>query len=125
LNLDLNLEKNLGLGFLKKHGLDKIQIEQVFKTNQRFSSKHLFFLFRKNQINHPRICFILAKKKTKSAVQRNLIRRLAKEFFRLAQHDLPSFDVVLLTNMQTKKASKQEFKICLKDFFEFLKKQKI
>ncbi len=96
----------------------------MFKTNQRFSSKHLFFLFRKNQINHPRICFILAKKKTKSAVQRNLIRRLAKEFFRLSQYDLPCFDIVLLTNLQTKKASKQELKLCLKEFFDGLKNQK-
>ncbi len=70
----------------------------------------------------PRLCCIVAKKKTQSAVQRNLIRRLTKEFFRLNQYEIPSYDFVLLTTSRTKQASKEDLSVCIAQFFESLKK---
>ncbi|MCW9028782.1 MAG: ribonuclease P protein component [Kangiella sp.] len=49
-----------------------------------------------NQKKLSRLGLIVAKKNVCHAVDRNKIKRLARESFRLHQHQLPSFDIVLL-----------------------------
>lgn len=43
-----------------------------------------------------RLGLIVAKKNVRRAVDRNRIKRLARESFRLHQHQLPAYDIVLL-----------------------------
>ncbi|ACV28054.1 ribonuclease P protein component [Kangiella koreensis] len=43
-----------------------------------------------------RIGLIVAKKNVRNAVDRNRIKRLARESFRLNQHQIPTYDIVLL-----------------------------
>lgn len=43
-----------------------------------------------------RIGLIVAKKNVRNAVDRNRIKRLARESFRLNQHQIPAYDIVLL-----------------------------
>lgn len=44
----------------------------------------------------PRVGLIVAKKNVRNAVDRNRIKRLARESFRLNQHQIPAYDIVLL-----------------------------
>ncbi len=39
-----------------------------------------------NNINYPRLGLIVAKKMARRAVERNMVKRLLREFFRLNQH---------------------------------------
>ncbi len=53
-------------------------------------------LGRLNALGHPRIGLTVAKKNVKRAHERNRIKRLTRESFRLRQHELPSMDFVVV-----------------------------
>ena len=48
-----------------------------------------------NDKSRARLGLIVAKKTAKLAVQRNYMRRVLRELFRLNQHQLPAVDVVI------------------------------
>ncbi|MCW7548338.1 ribonuclease P protein component [Photorhabdus luminescens] len=68
----------------------------VFQQPQRASSPEITILGRLNELGHPRIGLTIAKKNVKRAHERNRIKRLARESFRLNQHKLPPMDFVVL-----------------------------
>ncbi|MDX7991745.1 ribonuclease P protein component [Xenorhabdus sp. Reich] len=68
----------------------------VFQQPQRASTAEITVLGRLNELGHPRIGLTVAKKNVKRAHERNRIKRLARESFRLNQHKLPSMDFVIL-----------------------------
>ncbi|QJD71858.1 ribonuclease P protein component [Marinobacterium sp. LSUCC0821] len=71
--------------------------KRVFdKADFKVSDNHLLILARKNKTEQPRIGFVLSKKNIRRAVNRNRIRRIIRESFRLNQHQLPQVDIVIL-----------------------------
>ena len=54
------------------------------------------FIASPNQLDHPRLGFVIAKKKVKLAVDRNRIKRVIKDCYRLNQHELPNIDIVFI-----------------------------
>jgi len=49
-----------------------------------------------NELGHPRIGVTVSKKRAKRAVDRNRIKRQIRETFRLRQHKIPGFDIVII-----------------------------
>ena len=49
-----------------------------------------------NTKGHPRIGVTISQKRAKRAVDRNRIKRQMRETFRLSQHKLPAFDIVII-----------------------------
>lgn len=68
----------------------------VFEDPKRTGSKYLTVLARANGHNYARLGLIVSKKTAKRAVDRNRIKRLARESFRLNQDLLRGLDVVVL-----------------------------
>lgn len=66
-------------------------------------------LARPNALPHARIGLVLAKKNLRRAVDRNRIRRLTREAFRLKQHQLPALDIVLLTKKGLSDVSSEDY----------------
>lgn len=64
----------------------------VFKV----SEQPLLILASPNDLDHPRIGFVISKKNIRRAVKRNRVRRIIRESFRLNQHNLPNIDMVIL-----------------------------
>lgn len=62
----------------------------------KVSSPQVLFLATPNSRPHPRLGLVIAKKNAKLAVQRNRIKRIARESFRLQQHSLSGLDTVVL-----------------------------
>jgi len=62
----------------------------------RVSSKHFLILARGNSLPKARLGIIVAKKHVKLAVQRNRVKRLLRESFRLKHSTLPVLDIVVL-----------------------------
>lgn len=62
----------------------------------KVSTQQILFLARPNGLAHPRLGLIVAKKNAKHAVQRNRIKRIARESFRLSQHQLGGIDTIVL-----------------------------
>ncbi len=68
----------------------------VFQQPQRAGTPQLTILSRFNSLGHPRIGLTVAKKNIKRAHERNRLKRLARESFRLRQHELPAMDFVVV-----------------------------
>ena len=80
-----------------KRLLNAADYSRVFEDAQvRASHPHLLLLARPNQREIHRIGLVIAKKNVKLAVERNRIKRVAREFFRQINSDAPFLDVVLL-----------------------------
>ena len=79
------------------------QFQSVFTKPIRFGSSHITILVSQNPDNNNRLGLAIAKKRVKLAVQRNRIKRLIRESFRLNQHDLPHIDIVVMVKSGTEK----------------------
>ena len=66
------------------------------KAEARASHRNLLLLARRNQGTAHRLGLVIAKKNVRLAVERNRIKRLAREFFRTQDDGAPTLDVVLL-----------------------------
>ena len=65
------------------------QFTFVFQQPQRAGTPQITILGRLNSLGHPRIGLTVAKKNVRRAHERNRIKRLTRESFRLRQHELP------------------------------------
>ncbi|WP_084255374.1 ribonuclease P protein component [Pasteurella testudinis] len=72
------------------------QFKFVFQQPVRASRPEITILARANQLNFPRLGLTVAKKYLKRAHERNRIKRLCREYFRLHQHELPAMDFVIV-----------------------------
>lgn len=70
--------------------------KKVFSNPVKLVCPPFTLLAVPNQLNHPRLGLIVAKKNVKSAVKRNRLKRLCRQSFRLKQAELPAIDIVLL-----------------------------
>ncbi|ADN00709.1 MULTISPECIES: ribonuclease P protein component [Dickeya] len=68
----------------------------VFQQPQRAGTPQITILGRPNTLGHPRIGLTVAKKHVRRAHERNRIKRLTRESFRLHQHELPAMDFVVI-----------------------------
>jgi len=65
-------------------------------SDARASHKHVLLLAKINNRPGHRLGLVIAKKNVRLAVQRNRVKRLAREFFRNLPDSEPPMDVVLL-----------------------------
>jgi len=66
------------------------------KAEIKISNRNFLLLARRNNLQTARIGFVLSKKNIKLAVDRNRIKRLTRESFRLQHKSIPSVDIVFL-----------------------------
>ena len=66
-------------------------------VDAKASHKHLLLLAKLSDQPGHRLGLVIAKKNVRLAVQRNRIKRVAREFFRTLPESEPTMDVVLLT----------------------------
>lgn len=81
--------------------LKAIEYSQVFEQPLKSVDDCFTILWRKNSLDYPRLGLAISKKNAKRAVDRNRIKRLARESFRLETNRLPSVDIVILSRRQT------------------------
>lgn len=58
--------------------------------------KHVLLLARDNGLDHPRLGLVIGKKSVKLSVQRNRLKRLIRDSFRLNQDALAGWDIVVV-----------------------------
>lgn len=68
----------------------------VFNQPLRAASPFITILARPNNLKNPRMGLTVAKRYVKRAHDRNRIKRLIRESFRLQQHKLPTMDFVVI-----------------------------
>lgn len=86
--------------------------QNVFQQAHRAGSPHFTIIARNNTLSHPRLGLAVPKKQIKTAVGRNRFKRLARESFRLKQHQLPNKDFVVIAKKSAQDLSNDDvFKI--------------
>lgn len=88
--------------------LTPADFQNVFNSNpKKFSCRLYTILACQNNFEQPRLGFTVSKKKAKRAVDRNALKRVVREEFRLQQHELPNFDMVFIPKMGITNADNQ------------------
>jgi len=83
--------------FSRAHRLSqKADIRNVFQLGKKRRLSELSMFIYPNLYTHSRLCVTISKKSVPKSYQRNQIRRIIRESFRLNQHDLPSYDIVIV-----------------------------
>lgn len=116
----------LDAGAVAPHGFSRLsrltrprQYGRVFAHSKRSSDPLFTVLGRDNDGCGPRLGLAISKRAAKLAVQRNRLKRIAREVFR-TQSNLPSMDFVVLAGAQAKSAALGELRASLEQHFDGL-----
>jgi ribonuclease P protein component len=99
--------------------LKPAEFKHVFNAAKRAGDRHLTIFYTANELNHPRLGLAVSKKVSKLAVDRNRIKRLARETFRLKQSQLQFADFVVLAKPS---AVKEDNAVLIASFNKLWKK---
>lgn len=97
--------------------------QNVFTKAERFGNYSFTVLARPNKQNHARLGLAISKKCAKRAVDRNRIKRLFRESFRLNQHKLPSVDIIAMCKPSAIKLTNQEMHSQIEKQWHFMRKK--
>jgi ribonuclease P protein component len=83
----------------------------VFDNSRyKVSTKQLLLLATASQARRPRLGLVIAKKHVSKAVQRNRLKRVLRESFRLRQSEIPLIDIVVLARKDADKLAPLELR---------------
>ena len=78
----------------------KPQFDAIYAAGRRIDDRFFALRVKANDTGRPRIGLAVAVKTAGNAVVRNRLRRLVRESFRQAQHELPAVDIVVAAKFQ-------------------------
>ncbi len=104
----------------KQQHLIAKEFDNVFKQGQRFKTDLLYFIYCNVADAPNKIGLVTSKKKIRTAVQRNLLRRVARENFRLHQQQFYYYHIVVIANTQANNVARQDLHTCFQLFFQYL-----
>ena len=108
------------LRFTKKAKLIKTdEFSSVFNFRKRISAKYLAVHYQPNILGRPRLGLVVGKKIARLAVDRNYMRRVLREFFRIQQHEINHVDLVIRVQ---KKFEKEDFVQVKQEFVTLIAK---
>jgi len=103
--------------------LNADQYQYVFSKSQRVGNSSFTVLARKNSLGYPRLGLAISKKCAKRAVDRNHIKRILRESFRLNQHKLPSIDIIAMCKPNVLKLDNNEMRKQIETQWQFIRKK--
>jgi ribonuclease P protein component len=75
--------------------LRETEFAAVFAARRYHRSRSYLVMCRPNELGYARLGMVVARRQFKRAVDRNRMRRIIRETFRLCSTDLPPMDVVV------------------------------
>ncbi len=73
----------------------KSEFEAVYARGRRVADAYFGVVARANEAGYARLGLAVATKAAGNSVERNRVRRVIREVFRLRQHELPALDLVV------------------------------
>lgn len=105
----------------KQHLVEDKQFRRVFNQKQKITTDAFRVYYCNNNLTHPRLGVIVAKKNISKAVARNHLKRLVREFFRLNKDKIGAIDLVIFVNKRALDLTKKELEQQLDRIIEYLK----
>ncbi|MDR3213243.1 MAG: ribonuclease P protein component [Azoarcus sp.] len=97
------------LGFRRVHKLQKTdEFSSVFAFRRVLRGRYYTLHYRPSGLDTARLGVVVAKKLVKRANGRNLVKRIAREVFRLRRESLPACDLIVRLHAPTGNASRAE-----------------
>lgn len=113
----------VGLGFRDEHRLRKTdEFSSVFAFRRTLRGKYFDLSCRPNSNDTARIGVVIAKKFIRSAVNRNLVRRIVRESFRLSRSKLPHRDIVVRVSARMNEPDRRALRVDIDELFARLAK---
>lgn len=104
--------------------LNAADFQRVFdNTKHKVSTRELLILGAANDLGHSRIGFIIAKKNIRTAVQRNRIKRIIRNFFRVHCSEFDTADLIIMARRGLDQRSNSEINRAFSDLWYKLVKQ--
>ncbi len=98
--------------------------KRVFDNTQfKASTRELLILGAANDLGHSRLGFIIAKKNIRTAVHRNRIKRIIREFFRVHCSELDTADLIIMARRGFDQRSNCEINAAFSDLWKKLVRQ--
>jgi ribonuclease P protein component len=101
----------------------KSEFEAVYARGRRFGDSFFAVVTCANETGGPRLGLAVASKTAGNSVERNRIRRIVRESFRLRQHDIPSVDLVVSARARVRGAPGRELRASLDALWNRVKEQ--
>ena len=86
------------------------EYSSVFAFRRVVRGRYFTLHYRPSDLLSARLGLVVAKKLARHAVLRNLVKRLAREIFRLRRASLPTCDIIVRLSAAPRKASRRELR---------------
>jgi len=103
--------------------LKPAEYSRVFRKPIRSNDRLFTILAVKNGMSHARLGLAISKKNARRAVDRNRIKRLVRESFRLNLNKLAALDLVVMARPETKQAENRQIIHSLQQHWDRLNRQ--
>ena len=95
---------------------------EIFGKGGRFHTAHFTFYYQQDPLQPNQLGLAIAKKKVNKAVTRNRCKRIAREYFRLHQHQLQHQQIIVMAKSSAATTQHQEWIPCFEKFWQHLLK---
>ncbi|HVV69917.1 MAG TPA: ribonuclease P protein component [Gammaproteobacteria bacterium] len=99
------------------------EFKQVFRCAKRYSTQYITVYSCPNNLGFPRLGLSISKKHIRNATDRNRIKRVARETFRLNQTNLGNKDIVVVAYKGADSLSKPQQQQRFQDLWKRLSTQ--
>ena len=101
----------------------KADFDAAYARGRRFGNGFFGVTAYENDKGGPRIGLAVAVRAAGGGVERNRIRRLIRESFRIHQHELPSVDLIVSARARVKDAARTELRASLAELWKKVSEQ--
>ena len=101
----------------------KPDFEAVYARGRRMGNGFFGVTARLNDEGRPRLGLAVASKMAGGSVERNRIRRVVRESFRLHQHELPAVDIVVSARPRARGAVNRELRAQIEELWRKVQEQ--
>ena len=96
----------------------KREFDAVYAHGRRFGNSFFGVTAHVNEKGWPRLGLAVAVKTAGNAVERNRIRRVIRESFRLHQHEIPALDLVVSARLRVRGAASSALRAQLEPLWQ-------
>ena len=89
------------------------EFKRVYSTGRRFGNEFFTANTQRNDLTWARLGMSIAARNLRRAVDRNRVRRLIRESFRMHQQELPALDIIIGARASTIKADRADLRASL------------